>query len=86
VAAKQGADLQDIARLTLEQKSEPLSLAQLSSREISTARDIALHVDLWPVDRRRQALRCIHDSGGADLTLDDLDLVAELLLAAWARS
>lgn len=38
------------------------------------------------VNRRRQALRVIHDSGGADLTLDDVDLVAELLLAACQRS
>jgi hypothetical protein len=28
----------------------------------------------------------IHDAGGTDLTLDDLDLIAELLLAACARS
>lgn len=38
------------------------------------------------VDRRRQSLRWIHDTGGTDLTLDDLDLVAELLLAACERS
>jgi hypothetical protein len=51
----------------------------------STAADIALHVGLWLVDRRRQALRWIHDEGATDHTLDDLDLVAELLLAACAR-
>jgi hypothetical protein len=44
------------------------------------------HAGLRLVDRRRQALRWIHDAGGTDLTLDDLDLVAELLLAACARS
>jgi hypothetical protein len=38
------------------------------------------------VDRRLPALRWIHDAGGADLTLDDVDLVAELLLAACRRS
>lgn len=53
---------------------------------MSAAADIALHVNLWLVDRRRPALRWIHDAGGTDLTLDDLDLVAELLLAARARS
>jgi hypothetical protein len=37
------------------------------------------------VDRRRQSLRWIHDAGGTDLNLDDLDLVAELLLAACER-
>jgi len=30
-------------------------------------------------------LRSIHDAGGTDLTLDDLDLIAELLLAACAK-
>jgi hypothetical protein len=30
--------------------------------------------------------RWIHDAGGGDLTLDDLDLVAELVLAACERA
>jgi hypothetical protein len=47
---------------------------------------LALHVDLWLIERRRQALRWMRDAGGQDLTLDDLDLVAELLLAACERS
>jgi hypothetical protein len=85
VAAKQGTDLQDIARLILDEQIRPDALAQLGSCDTSTAADIALHVDLWLVDRRRKALRWIHDVGGTDLTLDDLDLVAELLLAACAR-
>lgn len=74
-AAKQGTDLQDIARLILDEQARPAALAQLGSCDRSTAADIALHV------KRR-----IHDVGGTDLTLDDLDLVAELLLAACARS
>jgi hypothetical protein len=85
-AAKQGTDLQDMARLILDEHVRPTALAQLGSCDTSAAADIALHVDLWLVDRRRQALRWIHDAGGTDLTLDDLDLVAELLLAACARS
>jgi hypothetical protein len=47
---------------------------------------LALHVDLWLIERRRQALRWMRDAGGRDLTLDDLDLVAEPLLAACERS
>ncbi|WP_300603412.1 hypothetical protein [Trebonia sp.] len=86
VAAKQGTDLQDIARLILDEQVRPNALAQLSSCDTSTAADIALHVDLWLVDRRLQAMRWIHDAGGTDLALDDLDLVAELLLSACARS
>jgi len=84
--AKQGTDLQDIARLIIDEQARPAALTQLSNCDPPVAADIALHVDLWLVDRRRQALRWIHDTGGTDLTLDDLDLVAELLLAACARS
>jgi hypothetical protein len=72
-------------RLILDEQVRPTALAQLGSCDTSTAADIALHVDLWLVDRRRQALRWIHDAGGTDLTLDDLDLVAELLLTACAK-
>jgi hypothetical protein len=86
VAAKQGADLQDIARLVLDEQVRPTALAQLGDCPASNAEDIALHVDLWLVRRRRQALRWIQDVGGGDLTLDDLDLVAELLLAACERA
>lgn len=86
VAAKQGTDLQDITRIILDEEVRPTALAQLGRCEVPAASDIALHVDLWLVNRRLQALRWIHDAGGTDLTLDDLDLVAELLLAACARS
>jgi hypothetical protein len=85
-ADKQGTDLQDIARIILDEQARPAALAQLASCDTSAAADIALHVDLWMVDRRRQSLRWIHDAGGTDLTLDDLDLVAELLIAACGRS
>lgn len=85
-ADKQGTDLQDIARIILDEQVRPAALAQLASCDTSAAADIALHVDLWMVDRRRQSLRWIHDAGGTDLTLDDLDLVAELLIAACGRS
>jgi hypothetical protein len=85
-AAKQGTDLQDILRLILDEQVRPIALAQLDSCDATTAADIELHVDLWLVDRRRQALRWVHDAGGTDLTLDDLDLVAELLHAASVRN
>jgi hypothetical protein len=84
--AKQGTDLQDIVRLILDEQVRPVALAQLGGCDSSTAADIALHVDLWLADRRLRALRWIHEAGGADLTLDDVDLVAELLLAACQRS
>jgi hypothetical protein len=84
-AARQGTGLQDIARLILDGQARPAALAQLASCDTPAAAGIALHVGLWLVDRRRQALRWIHDAGGTDLTLDDLDLVAELLLTACAK-
>jgi hypothetical protein len=86
MADKQGTDLQDIARIILDEQARPAALAQLAACDTSAAADIRLHVDLWMVDRRRQSLRWIHDAGGTDLTPDDLALVAELLLAACRRS
>ena len=83
---KQGTDLQDIVRLILDREARPAALAQIGSCNASTAADIALHAELWLVARRRDALQWIHDAGGRELTLDDLDLVAELLLAACERS
>jgi hypothetical protein len=85
-AAKQGTDLQDIARLILDEQARPAALSQLGVCGTSTAADIALHVDLWLVNRPRQALQWIHEAGGTDLAFDDIDLVAELLLAACGRS
>jgi hypothetical protein len=86
MVAKQGTDLQDVARLVLDERARSAALTQIGTCDTSTAADIALRVDLWLVDRRRQALQWIHDTGGQDLTIDDLDLIAELLLAACERN
>jgi hypothetical protein len=51
-ADKQGTDLQDIARIILDEQVRPAALAQLARCDTSAAADIALHVDLWLVDRR----------------------------------
>lgn len=82
---KQGTDLLDIVRLALDQVTGPAALAQLSEVAQPVASDIALHVDLWLVRRRAQALRWVRAAGGVDVTVDDLDLVAELLLTACKR-
>jgi hypothetical protein len=82
---KQGTDILDIVRLALDQVTGPDALAQISAVAQPVASDIALHVDLWFVRRREQALRWLRAVGGADVTVDDLDLVAELVLAACAR-
>ncbi|OHV33041.1 prevent-host-death protein [Pseudofrankia sp. EUN1h] len=82
---KQGTDLLDIVRLTLDDASRPAVLGQLNACAPPTAADIALHVGLWLVQRRDQAIRWVHSVGGGDVTTDDLDLVADLLLDACKR-
>lgn len=82
---KQGTDLRDIVNLTFDSATRPVALAQIGAVAPAMASDIALHVDLWFVRKRQQALRWIGAVGGVDVTADDLDLVAELLGAAARR-
>ncbi|OYO02717.1 prevent-host-death protein [Enemella evansiae] len=84
-AAKQGTDLLDIVRLTFDEGTRQSALTQLGAVADAMAADIFLHVELWFVSRRPEALRRIRDAGGVDITADDLELVAELLLAATSR-
>ncbi|WP_091116457.1 prevent-host-death protein [Nocardioides psychrotolerans] len=83
--AKQGTDLLDIVRLMLDAGARPIALRQIGAVATPVAADIALHVDLWFVRRRDLVLRSIHGVGGGEITLDDLALVAELLIAASTR-
>lgn len=82
---KQGTDLLDILRLSFDEATRSVALAQIGAVDASIAGDIELHVDLWFARRRRQALQWIRRAGGAEVTPDDLDLVAELLGAATRR-
>lgn len=82
---KQGTDLLDIVRLALDDHARSAALAQIQSIDAVVAQDIALHVDLWFMQRRQQSLQWIRTAGGDDVTLDDLALVAELLDAAAQR-
>lgn len=61
-------------------------LAQLPACDPAMAADIEMHVDLWFVQRRDQTLRRIQSVGGTTVAEDDLDLVAELLLASYGRA
>lgn len=79
---KQGTDLHDIVRLAFDEATRSTALAQIGSVGAALAGDIALHVDLWFVRKRTEALRRIREVGGNDVTTDDLDLVAELLATA----
>lgn len=83
---KQGTDLLDIIRLTFDAETRPAAIAQIGAVTDSIASDIALHVDLWLVRRRDQALQRIRNAGAVDITADDLELAAELLLAAAGRA
>lgn len=82
---KQGTDLLDVVRLTLDDGTRSAALGQIGGVANAVAGDIALHVELWFDRRRQQALQWIHRAGGADVSADDLDLVAELLRSAAAR-
>jgi hypothetical protein len=82
---KQGTDLLDIVRLAVDRNTRPVALAQIAGVADTIASDIALHIDLWLVRRRQQALQWIRNAGGADVTTDDLGLVADLLSAAAQR-
>ena len=82
---KQGTDLLDIVRLALDSMTRPVALAQIGQVAGWIAADIALHVDLWFARRRAETIELIRAAGGSDVVLDDLDLVAELLLAAARR-
>lgn len=76
---KQGTDLLDIIRLTFDEATRGAALQQIAGVADNVAQDIRLHVDLWFDRNRQQALRWIHSAGGRDITIDDLDLVADLL-------
>lgn len=73
---KQGTDLLDIVRLTLDPDTRPAVLAQIGSIRPGMARDIDLHVDLWFVRHREHAMRRLRTTGGGDVTTDDLALVS----------
>lgn len=82
---KQGTDLLDIVRLSLDPLTRPPALAQIGQVDPLIAADVALHVDLWFVQRRSEVLALIRAVGGADVVLDDVDLVGVLLLDAARR-
>ena len=84
-AEKRATDLMDIVRLALDAGSGPLVRAGLADLSQRVSADVALHVDLWFVRRRAQSLRALRQSGDADISMDDLDLVADLLLGACRR-
>lgn len=84
-AEKQGTDLLDIIRLVFDTDARPAALEQIAGVGADVADDIAVHVDLWFARNRAEVLRWVRSAGGEEITDDDLDLVAELLLGASHR-
>lgn len=84
-ADKQGTDLLDIVHLTFDARCRDTALTQLGQLDAPTASDVFIHVQRWFVHERRLTTRRIREAGGHDVTTDDLDLVADLLLDAASR-
>ena len=84
-SAKQGTDLLDIVRLTFDGATRPAALEQIDTIDRAVADDIRLHANHWFVEERSTTFKRIHDAGGSGVTVDDLNLVAELLAQAAGR-
>jgi nucleotidyltransferase AbiEii toxin of type IV toxin-antitoxin system len=82
-AAKEGTDLLDIVRLTLDRKCGPTSRDQLAAADQQLRADALLHVRRWfhqTANRSLLKIRAVPEGRG--LELDDVHLVGDLLVAA----
>jgi hypothetical protein len=85
-AAKEGTDLLDIVRLTLDHSCGPSSRDQLESADAQMRADALLHARRWfdqSADRSLKRIRALPE--GRDMDLDDVRLVGDLLVAALAH-
>lgn len=85
-AAKEGTDFLDIVRLTTDPVTNRPVVDGLQSAGQQLKDDALLHVGRWfekGRDRTLKRIRTIPEGGAT--TMDDLDLVAELLTAALGR-
>ena len=81
-AEKEGTDLLDIIRLSLDPVAGPVARTQLASAHPQIRTDAALHARRWFNDHADRSLRRVRGiPEGRDTELDDLHLVGELLLA-----
>lgn len=82
-AAKEASDLLDIVRLTLDPTAGSAVRQQLSNADPQLRADCLLHVQLWLVTHARRSLSRIRSiPEGHAVTLDDIELVAELLVVS----
>jgi hypothetical protein len=80
-AAKEGTDLLDIIRLTLDQQSGPIARLQLSQVDEELKAAVRWHVDwCFQQNTARSLSRVRRIPEGADTQIDDLALVHELLI------
>lgn len=78
--AKEGTDLLDIVRLTLDPVTGPTLRDQLAAADPQLREDAARHSDLWFRDRAARSLGIARRvPEGSETQLDDLLLVGELL-------
>ncbi|MGH2554164.1 MAG: prevent-host-death protein [Actinomycetota bacterium] len=82
-SSKEGTDLLDILRLTLDPAAGPTVREQLQNASPQISHDAALHARRWFVDQRLRTLRQINTAAvGEQVDLDTIDLVGDLLLGA----
>jgi hypothetical protein len=82
-AAKEGTDLLDIVRLTLDRNCGPASRDQLETADPQLRTDALRHAQRWfdqYAERSLKRIRAVAE--GADVEIGDLRLVGDLLGAA----
>jgi hypothetical protein len=82
-AVKEGTDLLDIVRVTLDRDCGPTSRDQLEAADRQLRADALLHARRWfdeTADRSLRRIRAVPE--GRDIELDDVRLVGDLLVAA----
>lgn len=82
-SAKEGTDLLDIVRITLDRNCGPRSRDQLEIADPQLRADALLHARRWfeqTADRSLRKIQKVPESG--DVEIDDVRLVGELLVAA----
>ncbi len=82
-AAKEGTDLLDILRLTLDSVTGPTSRSELRGAAPQLRRDAVLHTNRWFFQQAARSLRLVRAiPEGRDVEPDDITLVGELLMSA----
>lgn len=82
-SAKEGTDLLDIVRITLDRRCGRVSRDQLEAADAQLRADALLHARRWfdhSADRSPARIRAVPEGG--DVEIDDVRLVGDLLVAA----